>query len=97
MSDKYFVNNNDLQSVADAIRKKTNSTEKLTFPDQFISEIEKTSISEEYDGEYKVTPKTTDQVLQTENKMMKQDLTILAIPFYSVSNEVGGNTIYIGE
>ena len=41
MSDRYFINNEDLTSVANAIREKTNTTEKLEFPTKFISEIEK--------------------------------------------------------
>ncbi len=41
MSDRYFINNEDLTSVANAIREKTNTTEKLEFPTKFISEIKK--------------------------------------------------------
>ena len=36
----YTVNDNSLQSIADSIRKKAKTTEKMTFPDGFVSAIE---------------------------------------------------------
>lgn len=36
----YTVNDNSLQSIADSIRKKAKKTEKLSFPDDFVSAIE---------------------------------------------------------
>lgn len=53
--------------------------------------------AEYYDGSYIVTPKVEDQVLQTSDKLMSDDVTIKAIPFYSTSNQSGGETIYIGS
>lgn len=35
---------------------------------------------EKYDGEYVITPSTNEQLLNTSNKMMKQDIIIRAIP-----------------
>lgn len=52
---------------------------------------------EEYTGDYNVTPKVTEQVLLTKNKVMVNDLTVKSIPFYNVSNTSGGNTVYIGN
>lgn len=97
MSDRYFINNEDLTSVANAIREKTNTTEKLEFPTKFISEIKKITGGEEYKGSYQVTPKVNEQVLETKEKVMKDNLTVVAIPFFETSNEVGGNTVYIAK
>lgn len=36
----YTVNNDSLQSIADSIRKKAKTTEKMTFPDGFVSAID---------------------------------------------------------
>ena len=49
-----------------------------------------------YQGEYVVTPKPfNDKVLQTNGFRMKDNLTILKIPYHQTSNETG-YTIYIG-
>ncbi len=48
-----------------------------------------------YTGAYEVTPTVEGEVLPTAQKLMKEDLTIKAIPVYSVSNTAGGNTFYI--
>lgn len=51
---------------------------------------------EVYDGEYIVTPKPfIEQTLETREKLMADDVTVLAIPYYETSN-VSGITIYIG-
>ena len=52
---------------------------------------------ETYDGEYIVTPKVDEtQTLQTQNKKMVQDVTVLEIPYAEVSNAAGGETVTIG-
>lgn len=51
---------------------------------------------ETYSGDYDVTPQTESQVLNTSDKLMSKDVTIEAIPYYSVSNEFNGETIIIG-
>lgn len=48
-----------------------------------------------YEGDYTVVPKVTQQVLSTENKVMKDDVMILEIPYYATSN-LTGDTVYIG-
>lgn len=51
-----------------------------------------------YEGEYVVTPKVeTNSVLPTNGKQMLQDVTVLKIPQFEVSNESGGKTLIIGE
>ena len=48
-----------------------------------------------YDGDYEVTPRVESQTLNTRSKAMRDDLTILAIPYYETSNPTG-KTVYIG-
>lgn len=53
-----------------------------------------------YEGEYVVTPKVESDsvsVLSTNGKQMRQDVTVLKIPQFEVSNESGGKTLIIGE
>ena len=50
-----------------------------------------------YEGEYEVVPKVERQILETEQKLMTEDLLIHGIPFYEVSNDAGGTTVYIGK
>ena len=50
-----------------------------------------------YTGEYNVTPKIESQMLPTKEKVMAEDVTIKAIPFFNVSNTSGGSTVYIGK
>nr|DAW47941.1 MAG TPA: hypothetical protein [Caudoviricetes sp.] len=51
---------------------------------------------EEYDGDYRVTPKFTEKVLQTKNKFMKDNVSVSPIEVARVSNPSGGTTVYIG-
>ena len=50
-----------------------------------------------YEGEYTVTPKTTEQTLPTANKLLRKDVFIKEIPYFEVGNNSGGNTVYIGS
>ena len=52
---------------------------------------------EPYEGPYDVTPKVTAQALQTAQKLMREDVSVRAIPYFDVSNSAGGNTIYIAN
>ena len=52
---------------------------------------------EVYEGPYEVRPTPAGQTLATEGKTMKDDVTIEPIPYFVVSNEAGGETVYIGE
>lgn len=50
-----------------------------------------------YEGEYVITPKPfTEQVLETKNKSMTDDVTVLEIPYSEVVNPQGGKTANIG-
>lgn len=49
-----------------------------------------------YEGDYIVTPKANEEVvLETSDKLLTDDVTVLEIPYYKTSN-VSGYTVYIG-
>lgn len=52
---------------------------------------------EVYEGSYTVTPKVTSQELETADRLLKENVTVNAIPYWDVSNETGGSTVYIGS
>lgn len=54
------------------------------------------STYEFYDGEYIVTPDVIAQYLETDSKIMRDDVTVLAVPYTEVSNPDGGLTAIIG-
>lgn len=48
-----------------------------------------------YEGEYIVTPKAFEEtILETRNKLMADDVTVLEIPYWETSNP-DGKTVYI--
>ena len=49
-----------------------------------------------YDGTYDVIPSTAAQILQTERKMMTDNVNIRSIPYAEVSNDSNGYTVTIG-
>ena len=49
-----------------------------------------------YKGPYTVTPRTSDQTLETAGMLLEQDTLIKEIPFSVVSNNMGGSTATIG-
>lgn len=51
-----------------------------------------------YGGPYEVTPKARDaQVLETEGKLMTDDVTVFKVPYYETSNLFDGLTVCIAE
>lgn len=51
-----------------------------------------------YTGNYEVTPKIyTPVILPTKSKTMLNDVKVLKIPQYEVSNDAGGNTLIMGD
>lgn len=68
---------------------------------QITSELELT-ISEGgqalpvYDGSYEVVPRKVEQVLETKNKSMREDVIIDPINYSEVTNPQGGKTATIG-
>ena len=53
--------------------------------------------AETYEGDYSIVPTVDAQVIPTAQKMMRDDLTITAIPTYNVGNTSGGSTFYIAS
>lgn len=49
-----------------------------------------------YEGEYVITPKFTDQVLETKQKSMSDDVTVEKITTLEVDNDAGGVTYIFG-
>lgn len=50
-----------------------------------------------YKGEHTVTPSRKAKVLETANKVLSENITIVAIPYSEVSNLGGGKTFYIAK
>lgn len=63
---------------------------------ELITEIRSKSGWDYFDGEYIVIPTAEDQFLETEEKLMRDDVTVTAIPYEEVSNPAGGVTVTIG-
>lgn len=61
-----------------------------------FGELTEISKYEFYDGEYIVTPDVIAQYLETDSKVMRDDVTVLAVPYTEVSNPDGGLTAIIG-
>lgn len=56
-----------------------------------------TTAAKAYEGNYEITPTVDGQTLETKQRYMTDDVTILAIPFYEVGNTSGGDTVYIAN
>lgn len=62
------------------------------------AEIVYTGDSKPYEGAYTVTPKIYEPVvLQTANRLLSQNVNVLKIPQYEVSNASGGLTLIMGD
>ena len=64
-----------------------------------VDAVTRTSASDVpvYDGPYDAIPKVEAQTLHTDKKLMTDDVTVHGVPFYEVSNDQGGNTVYIAK
>lgn len=95
----YIVPDSTLTALAELIRVKSGINRKLSFPTDFMKMIEQlSSLNADYDffsGSYDIIPTIDPQILETEGKIMEQNLTIREIPYYEVSNS-SGYTVYIG-
>lgn len=49
-----------------------------------------------YTGDYSVTPSIEEKVLETKNKSMSDNVTVLKIPKYEFDNVAKGQTVVIG-
>lgn len=65
------------------------------FDGEIESTIEVYQGAERYSGDYEVTPNFDTQTLETENKLMTDDVTVFPIPVHRTTNPYG-TTVYIG-
>lgn len=49
-----------------------------------------------YEGDYEVTPRLYAQSLDTDGKLMEDDVTVYEIPISHTTNPTGGLTVLIG-
>ena len=58
----------------------------------------KAGMPEAYTGETTVIPKAGDDIiLPTRDTVVREDITVKQVPYYAVSNEAGGSTVYIAK
>lgn len=86
------------------IGKPTTIKARLKKPDKLRVRFGNVSVTTEgyrpptYEGEYVITPSTTEkQTLKTAQTFLENDVTVLKIPYYEVSNNTDGTTVYIGN
>lgn len=85
----------DEKAFSVSFEEKNDSVEDLGFGEiQFVTEYVGGA---PYEGDYTVTPAVNAQTLPTKEKVMLDDLSIKAIPYFETSNNSGGNTVYIGN
>lgn len=54
-------------------------------------------VGKDYTGPYEVTPQLyKDILLPTKGSMPKEDITVLKVPQYEVTNTAGGTTLILG-
>ena len=50
-----------------------------------------------YDGKYSVVPTRSEQILNTKDKKLIDDISVTEIPYYEVDNNDGGTTYIISK
>lgn len=95
---KYIISGETLTDIADAIRNKTGREDMLS-PVDMPKEIESIAGTDipQYEGSFTVKPAFKEQVLQTENKILTENITVQPITKSVVPNGFGGYTVTIGE
>lgn len=64
----------------------------------FNGQIDVTKEYEKYEGDYEITPKAFEQqILETANKALTDNVVIKEIPCWETSNPSNGTTIYIAK
>lgn len=85
-----------LKKIADAIRSKTESSDLLTLDEMETAIIDmEDGALPDYDGIVKVTPNFSRQVLNTDEKSVRDDITVEPIMVTEVSNPSDGKTLII--
>lgn len=85
-----------LKEIADAIREKTDTTDLMRL-DQMDDLIEQISSKElpDYEGLYSVQPGFDPIILETDEKSLRENVTIKPISVIEVENQSNGNTLII--
>ena len=84
------------KKIADAIRSKTGSSDLLTLDEMETAIIDmEDGALPDYDGIVKVTPNFSRQVLNTDEKSVRDDITVESIMVTEVSNPSDGKTLII--
>lgn len=80
---------------SESMHLKVEDTEEIRFrADQYIKI--QTGDYDTYDGSYTVIPRSAAQSLDTDHKLLLDDITVTAIPYTEVGNLSGGYTVSIG-
>ncbi len=66
-----------------------------TFATDF-GEVILVKTDEEYEGDYNITPRVYQQILNTKDKLMLEDVTVEIIPLAKTINLSNGYTVTIG-
>lgn len=62
-----------------------------------VADVKVKGGGEKYEGDYIVTPSAhNDIILETADKVMEDNVTVLEIPYYETSN-ITGTTVYIAD
>ena len=61
-----------------------------------FGEITLVRVDKVYDGEYDVIPRVYQQILETKDKLMLDDVTVQVIPLVKTINQSNGYTVTIG-
>jgi hypothetical protein len=65
--------------------------------DGLVDLIDNMKIGDEYEGEYTIIPQVVSQTLETKEKLLDENITVVEIPYSTTANQSGGFTITIGE
>ena len=88
---KLAVNFNEVDSYIITRFIQTECTFKTNFGEIFLVKTD-----DIYDGDYNVTPRVYQQILETKDKLMIDDVLINVIPMAKVINLSNGYTVTIG-
>lgn len=88
---KLAVDFNEVDAALDVRFIQTECTFSADFGEIFLVKTE-----EVYDGSYNVIPRVYQQILDTKDKLMTDDVTVEIIPLAKTLNQSNGYTVTIG-
>ena len=88
---KLHVSFDEVDSILEGRFIQTECTFNTDFGEVFLVKTD-----EIYDGDYNVIPRVYQQVLQTKDKLMIDDVTVEVIPLSKIKNLQNGYTVTIG-